>query len=97
MALQPQGVAQILEGGSLRVSGAQGSASAAFLPGFPALEGGDVLLRATFGAGEGNFEWSRREVLTAQGVVIDSEQQDLGRKTAGMVWTLDTRLIVGDQ
>jgi len=86
----------VLQGGALRISGPSGSSSTVtFDPGYPMLDGSDIVLAATFTGQDGNFEWTRREVLTSAGVVVDKEDQDLGRKVAGMVWTLDTRLLVG--
>jgi hypothetical protein len=54
--------------------------------------GAIVTLVATFGEQDANFEWAITDVLSAAGVVVDHEVEDKGRKAAGAVWTLQTRL-----
>lgn len=44
---------------------------------------------AEFGEESANFDWSQRSVLTKQGVVIDVEQEDGGRKAVGSVWEIE--------
>lgn len=44
---------------------------------------------AEFGEENGNFDWSQRSVLTKQGVVIDVESDDGGRKAVGSVWEIE--------
>lgn len=50
-------------------------------------DGAEVALTATFGEDQGNHEWSRRQVVSGGGVVVDSEDEDMGRKVAGTVAT----------
>lgn len=57
----------------------------------PAVDGHAITFRATFGEQDANFEWSSRDVVSAQGVVIDQAAEDLGRK-AGGVWTLEATI-----
>lgn len=44
---------------------------------------------AEFGEENGNFDWSQRTVLTKQGVVIDVETSDGGRKAQGSIWSIE--------
>lgn len=44
---------------------------------------------AEFGQESGNFDWSQRSVLTKQGVVIDVETEDGGRKAVGQIWEIE--------
>jgi hypothetical protein len=55
-------------------------------------QGAVATLTATFGEQEANFEWAITDVLSAGGIVVDREVADKGRKAAGAVWTLQTRL-----
>jgi hypothetical protein len=52
---------------------------------------------AEFGEERANFDWSQRSVLTKQGVVIDVEADDGGRKAVGSVWEIeiDIDLVAG--
>jgi hypothetical protein len=58
----------------------------------PAVDGREITFTATFGEGVANFEWSSRDVVSAEGVVIDRDVADMGRKAAGAVWTVDAVL-----
>lgn len=42
---------------------------------------------ARFAADQANFDWRVQEVQTAEGIVLDRVEGDLGRKAAGSVWT----------
>lgn len=90
--LQINGIAVVLLGGSLRVTGRGGSISAPFDAGFPRVEEQTVVVKATFGERDANFEWSKVEVLTADGVAIDVDETDHGRKSTGSIWTLETHV-----
>lgn len=56
---------------------------------------GTLTLTAVFGEQDANFEWTTAEVLSANGVVVDLELADNGRKAAGAVWTYETALQLG--
>lgn len=94
--------ADSLQGGRLRVvDGGGQTAEAAFDEGFPRVEmvtddagrqAARVTVQATFPAGEANFEWAAREVLTREGIVLDRLEQDHGRKAAGSEWALEAAL-----
>lgn len=52
--------------------------------------GGAILrVRAIFDERAANFEWLKREVVTRDGIVIDSNLEDGGRKVLGMVWDVE--------
>jgi hypothetical protein len=70
--------------------------ASAELDGPPAIEGGTITLRATFGEQDANFEWSSRDVVSDQGVVIDHEEHDFGRKQGGE-WTLEAAIDLAPQ
>lgn len=90
--LQVNAIAVLLLGGSLRVTGKGGSASAPFDAGFPRVEEQTVVVKSTFTERDANFEWSKVEVLTADGVALDVDAHDHGRKSSGSIWTLETRV-----
>jgi hypothetical protein len=52
-----------------------------------------VLLSATFGEFDANFDWSRRAV-ELDGVEVDVEESDMGRKPLGAVWSLEVPISV---
>lgn len=54
-------------------------------------EGGQVTFTATFGEGDANFEWRKRDLVLGN-VVIDSEEQDQGRKVTGTIWTVEVTI-----
>lgn len=90
--LQVNGIAVVLLGGSLRVTGRGGTLSAPFDAGYPRVEEQTVVVKATFGERDANFEWSKVEVLTADGVALDIDESDHGRKSTGSIWTLETHV-----
>lgn len=47
---------------------------------------------ARFAPDQGNFDWRIQEVQTAQGIVLDRTEGDLGRKAPGAVWTTAAEL-----
>jgi hypothetical protein len=53
------------------------------------LTGGGVQVTGTFGEQDGNFDWTARRVLDANGRVIDERTGDFGRKIMGAVWTVE--------
>lgn len=54
--------------------------------------GGELQVTGLFGADEANFNWNRTEIRSGEGVVIDADDVDLGRKGAGSVWTMEAVL-----
>lgn len=89
--IQADGLAQILEGGWICVSDGATKDEATI----DSIDAGDGVLtvRATFGEEQANFEWRTREVFTADGVVIDREEEDGGRKAPGAVWAVE--IVIG--
>jgi hypothetical protein len=80
-----------LAGGSIAVSdGTRRSERPLDNP--PDVQGQTVTLTAVFGEQDANFEWASADVLSKNGVVVDREAKDNGRKAAGAVWTLQTVL-----
>lgn len=96
--LTPEGTEDILElvrgfaeGAVIRVFQDDDTfADAPMLEGFPKVETGEVVCRATFGPEEANFQWARHAVVIG-GKEFDAFGEDLGVKAAGSVWTLETR------
>lgn len=80
-----------LAGGSIAVSDGT-RRSERPLDGTPEVQGPTVTLTAVFGEQDANFEWASADVLSKNGVVVDREAKDNGRKAAGAVWTLQTVL-----
>lgn len=79
---------------ALRVT--DGSASATAALDEPArAEENALILVATFPDGVANFEWRERLVVSRDGVIVDRESQDLGRKAQGSEWTLEATLELG--
>ena len=74
---------------TLAVSDGERSAQA---PAVATVQDGTAILHAEFASQEANFEWRTREVRSAQGVVIDREDEDGGRKAPGSVWSLEVQL-----
>jgi hypothetical protein len=72
------------DGWSIVVSDGQTETSAAVES--VELQDAEISLTATFAEDQGNHEWARRQVVSGDGVVIDSEDEDMGRKVQG-VWT----------
>lgn len=101
MMLTPEGLTRLwailagqsddsLAGARLVVRNGTQEASAE-LDGPPTVAGATIAMRATFGDQQANFEWSSRDIVSAQGVVIDHEEQDFGRKQGGE-WTLEAAI-----
>lgn len=93
--LTPDGATAILEMFAaqpltIRVSDGE-SATAVAAAGLVGVQDGVLRLRATFGAGEANFEWRIREVL-AGATVVDKDVTDFGRKAPGAEWDIDVEL-----
>lgn len=53
----------------------------------PVVNGSEVRFRATAGEDTANFDWQERHIVTEKGVVLDSSEEDFGRKTPGAIWT----------
>lgn len=51
-----------------------------------------VILRASFGEAEGNFEWKQRSVVLQDGTEVDRLVEDQGRKAPGSIWTAEARI-----
>jgi hypothetical protein len=78
--------------GTIRVSDGSQSATA---PATAAInDAGELVVTAVFDERAANFHWTQRDVISAQGTVIDSHQEDYGEKTLGHVWTLEVPLEV---
>jgi hypothetical protein len=56
------------------------------------VQDGVLTLTADFPADAANFEWVAREVRSQNGVVVDRQAEDGGRKPPGAVWTLEVEL-----
>jgi predicted NUDIX family NTP pyrophosphohydrolase len=54
--------------------------------------GAEVTLTASYGEGEANHEWARRQVVSGGGVVVDTEDVDMGRKAQGTVSGIEVTL-----
>lgn len=52
-----------------------------------------ILLSATFGEFDANFDW-RRRVVELDGVEVDVDELDMGRKPIGAVWSLEVPITV---
>ena len=89
------GLAEQLVGAQLVVTDGDQTASAPLDDGYPIPDGAVVRLRATFGEDAANFEWRARRVENAGGLVVDIVNEDMGRKAAGAVWTLECELEIG--
>lgn len=76
-----------LDGATLRVGDGEQSAEEPLDEGFPAIQGGLVVLQATFGIDTANFEWKRQAVVLG-GVEVDVELVQGGMKAQGTVWVL---------
>lgn len=55
------------------------------------LEGPVIVLSVEFSELEANFEWSDRRV-EVDGVIVDAEMADRGRKALGAIWTLEVEI-----
>lgn len=81
-------VAQALAGAELVVAGHGQEASKPVET--IAVDGTEVVLTATFGDDEANFDWLIRRVRVG-GELVDEEEVDLGRKASGE-WTLEAAI-----
>ena len=59
-----------------------------------AADGATVVVTAVFDERTANFHWHGRDVIAADGTLIDRLEQDLGEKTLGAIWTLEVPLEV---
>jgi hypothetical protein len=86
-------LARDLQGGVVIVRDGDGSAQEAKAPIENAgAEAGAVTVLATFPEDAANFEWKVRYITTADGVIVDREALDMGRKAAGSVWRVEAVL-----
>lgn len=76
---------------ALRVTDGAATATAA-LDEPPSVDGDVLTLVATFGDSDANFEWRERHVISRDGVLVDREVHDHGRKAQGAEWTLEATL-----
>jgi hypothetical protein len=77
-----------LDGGALCVSDGTQTAEAPFDEP-PTVKDGKLMMSATFGEQVANFDWLERDIITANGLVLDHDEEDLGRKAEGAIWRLD--------
>lgn len=85
-------VSTALAGAQLVVSDGEQSATAVVESVGIDEETQEVVLRATFGEGEANFEWRERYVQLADGTNVDALTEDQGRKAVGSIWVLEARI-----
>ena len=95
MSLTPDGVGVLaelvathLQGGSIEVSDGNGRSASRVIESI-ALEGELATVAVTFATGEGNFDWRVRRVLDADGVILDEDTGDWGRKSPDREWTME--------
>lgn len=55
-------------------------------------DGAEVTLTASYGEDEANHDWARRQVVSGAGVVVDTEDVDMGRKAQGTVSGIEVTL-----
>ena len=84
-------LAERLRDGQLVVSDGTTTASA---PVEVTIDGAVVIVTGVFDERAANFHWQRREVLAADGTVVDALDEDLGEKMFGAIWTLEVPLEV---
>lgn len=100
MSLTPDGQSVVaslfagaLAGSVIRISGADETAEVAAE--LAMSENGEIVLRAEFGELAANFDWQVRDVVTADGVVVDRDAEtDMGRKPIGAIWTVEVPIAV---
>jgi hypothetical protein len=80
-------LASQLEGGQLEISDGNGGTARADMT--VVTQQAVVVCSATFGEQQANFEWRVRRVLDRAGQAVDEHAEDMGRKSAGAVWTLE--------
>lgn len=83
-----------IKGGAIVVTDGTDSHSATIEEATVTLEGdtASLVVAGTFSEDEGNFEWTNRQVVTAQGTVLDEDSEDGGRKAQGSVWSIEVSL-----
>lgn len=86
-------LAQRLAGGALEVSDGNGAAARAPLS--ATAEAGVCTCTAIFDERSANFEWRAYRVLDGAGLALDETSEDMGRKAAGAVWTLEAGIELG--
>ncbi len=100
--LTPEGIALLwklaagssddtLDGWKIRVADTEAAAT------WRVSDDGVLTLSASFGADEANGEWSQREVVSGQGIVVDTENEDNGRKSPGSQWQVDVSIELAAQ
>lgn len=72
----------------------QAAVDVASLDVIPEAGGAILRVRAIFGEDVANFDWLRREVVTRDGVVIDLDIEDRGRKVLGAIWDVEVDINV---
>lgn len=93
--------------GQTDLQAAAGAANRWFAPmdaGYPQIAGNVATFRATFGAGDGNFEWAEWGIdvdaptvtpgATVGALLFNRKVAALGTKAAGAVWTLTTTVTI---
>jgi hypothetical protein len=85
-------MADALVGGKIAVSDGEQVAEAAIEAVKSRDEGNSVLVIATFGEDQANFEWTESAILLADGTRVDETTQDRGRKAQGAIWTFEAAL-----
>lgn len=98
--LTPEGAAWLWRNtvaeGSLSIvvsDGAQEASAVAEIKGIEVDDDGAVLtLLCAFGPDDANFEWRKREVRTKDGTVLDSLEEDQGRKAPGSEWSMEVSI-----
>lgn len=61
------------------------------------MNGAEVTATGAFGQLEGNFAWTERRLLNANGELVDVERQDFGRKATGMVWSVEAAILISEE
>lgn len=100
-------IAQEVQGGWLVVSDGGGNSEVAEIESIevkPRVEeegatpgsqdGYSVVCSATFGEQAANFEWAKRSVKLKSGKVIESNEDDGGRKVEGAIWSAEVEIVV---
>jgi hypothetical protein len=57
-------------------------------------DGYSVVCSASFDEQAANFEWAKRSVKLKSGTVIESNEDDGGRKVEGAIWTAEVEIQV---
>lgn len=86
-------LAEDLRGGVMIVRDGDGDAQEATAPiESVTADAGVVTVSAVFPEDAANFDWRVRYIADANGVIIDREALDMGRKAAGAVWRIESVL-----